>query len=99
MKYLNLYENKWNENSFKKFIDKKEKLYGLVKNFLIEEEYVLEKAYITDVYFANDGDKRFLVVRVENNKADDTILITDLENLYRYINDPELYIKTQKYNL
>ena len=58
---------------------------------------------IIDVYFANDDGRDFLVVKIEdiNGQDEDSVLIDglDLENLYKFIDNPELYKNTKKYNL
>jgi len=109
MKHIGLYEKTWNETILKRFIKEKEGIYNLIKKFLIEEGYTVNMGVIKngdaiiDVYFANNDGRDFLVVKIEdiNGQDEDSVLIDglDLENLYKFIDNPELYKNTKKYNL
>jgi len=109
MKYLKLYENKWSENELKKFSEEKHEVYDLLKEFMIEENFTENFDSILNFYFASIGSSdEIVVVRFLSNIGkggdkyhEDVIGITgqDLNNFYQFMNDPELYRSSKKYNL
>ena len=121
MKYLKLYEKKWNKNKLDSFLFDKEEICNLIKEFIIEEY----PNYCEDIYsvisfrltnndsvlYTSSGNVsnvknnpkmmlvEMLIKPMKSGITNDTFLITDLDKLYSFIEEPDLYKSTKKYNL
>lgn len=110
MKHLKLYEKNYNENSLESFFEEKQSFYDKIKDFLLFEEHdITDQDIIIDMYFYKDDDiEKCIIVRAmyqdDNNKYhyhEDSIVIenNELPNLYRFMENPETYKSSKKYNL
>lgn len=108
MKHLKLYEKKFNKNSLKKFAEEKDELYRLIKEYsILNNIFEFEtNDEVIDFYYEHNYQKvgdEVIIVSIENTKVfddeDKVYSITNLDDLNKYIEDPEIYTSTKKYNL
>lgn len=109
MKHLKLYEKKFNENSLKKFAEEKEELYSLIKEYsIINNLYDFdEDDIVIDIYYEHNvakiGDEVIIVTTINSKTAeqreDKFYPISELDDLNRFIENPERYKTSKKYNL
>lgn len=110
MKHLKVYEKKYNSNTLKQFISEKEEIYKKIYKFSVLEDLFefQKKDEIVDIYFersvAKVGDEMMIVTVSRFNEADsnieqDSYLISNLVDLYAYMESPTLYKKVKKFNI
>lgn len=107
MKHLQLYEKKFTINSLKKFATEKDELYELIKEYSkIQNLYVFEYTYnISNFYYEYNvekvGDEVIIVSVIDDvsSKELEPYMISDVDDLNRFIQNPKVYINQKKYNL
>lgn len=107
MKYLKLFENINGKNKIQNLLYEYNKMCNMLQDFIILENKV-NKEDIRDVYMfyyesnLDEIGKESLVVSFvdKDREYGGTILNEkELEKLYKFIENPELYKQTKKYNL
>ncbi len=109
MKHLRIFENINTEKLVKDTMDEYERICDLICEFInLEKLYpCFPIKYVMRYYFDEFEDNQIaLFAQVQNvdTKYDEDCLISmiegqNLENLYIYINDPEQYKSSKKYNI
>jgi hypothetical protein len=109
MKHLRIFESKNSEKLVLDAMTEYDRICDLMRDFINLENlngnikvaevlrYYIEKDISTDVDAAIFAD--IIEVGKYHYDGDDTIMITDLEKLYRFIDNPEQYKNSKKYNL
>lgn len=107
MKHLKLYEKKFNKNSLKKFAEEKDELYRLIKEYsILNNIFEFEtNDEVIDFYYEHNyqkvGDEVIIITAMNTKNIEETVYysITNLDDLNKYIEDPEIYTSTKKFNL
>ena len=111
MKHLRIYENKKSENLVTNAMKEYDKICDLICEFInLEKLYPCEPIkYVIRYYFENNvNDKDDVAMFTENvnmnfknvDGCENSMIIgKDLENLYSFIDNPEVYKNTKKYNI
>lgn len=111
MKHLKIYELKKSENLVMNTMNEYDKICALICDFInLEKLYSCGPVkYVIRYYFENnievDGDVGMFTdnVNMDYKESDDCpgsmIVGKDLENLYSYIDNPDVYKNTKKYNM
>lgn len=108
MKHLKLFENN-SENEVLNVMNAYDDMCDKIRDF-INFEYNMDTQHVIRYYYETDidkiGDKGLIVeygkLRIDNTilPADERVFVTtDLTSLYSFIDNPELYKKTNQYNL
>jgi len=100
------YKKKFNAKSLKKFASDKDALYDLIREYsLLNKLYFFENGHhISNLYYEYNIDEtcdEAVVVIPIDNVSDNMLepyLIKDLNDLNRYIENPDIYDKSNKYN-
>ena len=109
MKHLKIYENKSIENKVLNIMNQYDDMCDVICDF-INFEYDENKGYVLRYYIEEDlevvGDKGIIAQYGKYTKDGKSIpkdersyVIMDIDSLYKFIDNPELYKKTKKYNL
>jgi len=111
MKHLKIYENKKSENLVTNAMKEYDKICDLICKFInLEKLYPCEPIkYVIRYYFERsmeeEGDIAMFTSNVNMNYKEEDgcessmIIGKDLENLYSFIDNPEVYKSTKKYNM
>lgn len=109
MKHIKLFENKWTENKLKSFIAENVEICALIKEFLLIEKYIKYNDEIISFYFENMSNNSECIIieiligeNLKNSEKVDHVSLEEsyeIENLYTFINDPEAYRNSKKYNI
>ena len=99
-------ENNWSKNRIRSFFKEKQELEKLLELFIIEERLIKnEKLLGINEFGYNKRNKRIFidcsVKTISKTFLKETILIDGeiLNKFYNFIEDPELYLSSKKYNL
>ena len=109
MKHIKLFENKWTENKLKSFISDSDEIRTLIKEFLLIEKYIKYEDEIINFHFENMPDHSECIIieiligeKLKNSEKVDHVYLEEpyeMKNLYTFINDPEAYRNSKKYNI
>lgn len=110
MKHIKLFENNSGKLQLQNAMDEYDKIGKLIRDFINFEGLVTEGKIKDVVYYYYEtnvekvGDKILFVVfgDYEKNRLDVPaimILNEDEKKLYKFIEDPDLYMNTKKYNM
>lgn len=104
-KFGKLNEKISNDNIIKKYRDEYHSILKLIKEYLLFEKIIFYKdTFVRDVNFYSDdnGNDDTVEFEMEDRFGDKETISIDgerFEDLMKYIENPELYKKTKKYNL
>jgi len=101
MKYLKKYENlSTAEKMVKNAFDEYDRICDLITDFIKFEKIVnFNIKYVFRYYFENDEDENGEYIVAIFDDEEPGIIIHNLEDLYRFIDNPEQYKSSKKYNL
>ncbi len=106
MKHIKLFENNI-ANQLKTTINEYNRFGDLIRDYLAFNEPELDIKDVYYYYFEKDindvGDEGIIVSYTNSDRSEDTegriIFDKQLPELYKFIEDPELYKETKKYNI
>lgn len=106
MKYINLYES-WTRNQFRVHVDANKELKELLKEFIKLMDWPdhlkpdvekLESVY--DIDFMEEYNELFMRIEPSIGGEESIILNSEgINDLYEFLDDPDTYKKTRKFNL